>query len=334
MANEQEGDVASNVRAASGEYASRQHGVVSRRQLTAAGISRTTIDRRMHDFLIPLFPGVFAVGRRQVDRDGILIASVLLCGDGAVLGYRTAAEVWGFLSPNRSVEVIRPWSRSNTRANVEIDGTEMSIPLVVRRTRNLPGNDWTCIRGIPVTSVARTFLDLAAILSEPALRRAFLEADRLGLVIDADFMDCLARSSGRKGASRFRRLISQRIPEVDELESVLQGMFLELCRDHGISRPRVEVPIDKYRVDCLWKAERLVVELDGGGFHRGQEKLENDTRRTNRLRTEGWDVIRFTWRMVRYEPELVVGQVKHALQVNATDVSRRVAAKSGGDPHA
>ena len=187
------------------------------------------------------------------------------------------------------------------------------MPLVARRTRHLPVRDLAVIRGIPVTSVARTLLDLAAVLSETALRRAFIEADRLGLIVDEDLRDCSSRTRGHRGAGAFLRLASSRLPEASRLRSVLEGMFLELCREYRIELPEVNVMVGGFEVDCVWRSSRLVVELDGYRYHAGQEKFESDADRISELRANGWSTMRITWRMVDERPEAVAARVKRAL---------------------
>jgi len=295
------------------EIAGIQHGVVGRWQLRRAGIPNTSIDRHIDSTLFRLFPGVYAVGRRQITQDGLWMAGVLCAGEGAVIGHGSAAALWGVLRTTPSVEVLRSRHRWRGRAQVDLEGAESSVTLIVRRTRNLPENDIAEIRGIPVTSVARTLLNLAAVLPEPGLKRAFMEADRLGLLNDRDLIDCAGRATGHRGAAKYRRLFALRNPEAQGLRSLLEVMFLNLCREEGIERPETNVLIGTYEVDCVWRSRRLIVELDGYEFHRGLEKLEGDNSRTNQLQFEGWTVLRFTWRMVTAKPEMVVRQVRHAL---------------------
>lgn len=139
---------------------------------------------------------------------------------------------------------------------------------------------------------------------------AFMEADRMGLLNDDDLIDCATRPPGRRGQREFRRMVTQRIPGIADLNSVLEVMFQRLCRDYAIPVPDVNVVIEGCEVDCVWREQRLVVELDGYEFHQGLEKLESDNRKSNLMRTAGWNLLRFTWRMVRFEPELVAQQVR------------------------
>jgi very-short-patch-repair endonuclease len=293
--------------------AAGQHGVVSRSQLIRAGIPRTSIDRQIGSALFPLFPSVYAVGRPTITQDGLWAAGVLCGGGDAAIGYRSAAALWGFLRRRPAVDIIRPRHRMNCRALVDIEGSRSMIPLNARRTRSLPAHHVREVRGIPVTSVSRTLLDLASVLGPKSLERAFLEADRLGLIRDEELMEIVGRANGHRGAGNLLRLVEGRIPDLANLRSVLEGMFLALCRDESIERPETNVMIGPFEVDCVWRAQRLVVELDGYEFHRGLEKLERDADRMSELRAQGWSTMRLTWRMVAKKPELVAARVKGAL---------------------
>jgi len=188
--------------------------------------------------------------------------------------------------------------------------------LQVRRTRDLPPEDVSIVKGIPVTSVARTLLNLASILPPVEYGRTFLEADRLGLIDERELMDILDRSNGHRGVGKFRLAVLRRIPGVEGLRSVLEGLFLELCRDQNIPMPETNLKVGSYEVDCLWRRQRLIVELDGYEFHRGLEKFEQDADRSSELRAQGWSVMRLTWRMVTGEPDVVGRRVREALRAS------------------
>lgn len=296
-------------------FAARQHGVVSRKQLLAAGIPGSTINGRTGGFLLyPMFPGVYSVGRPQVDRYGFWLAGILAAGEGAVLAFRSAAALWGLLDFRPAVEALRAGSRKSRRARINLDGREMSAPLVIRRSRQLPDNHLRTVRSIPVTSPARTLLDMSASAPDFLLKRAFLEADRLGLIDDEALLDCLLHCQGRSGASTFRRFVRERIPETRITRSVLEGLFLEICRRSDLPIPEVNVRTGAGEIDCRWLDGRLLVELDGYEFHKGREKFEQDNLKSNRLRSEGWTVLRFTWRMLTTDPDQVAAQVRRVLQ--------------------
>lgn len=300
------------------DFADRQHGVVARRQLLAAGIPSRTIAARLESrYLFPLFAGVYAVGRSRIGKEGLWMAGVLAGGDRAVLAYHSAAAAWGIMDFRPSVVVIRPHhsgsARGSQRATLNLEGQKRSVPLIVRRTRSMPESDRGVVNGIPVTSVARVLLDLSSNRSPPVVKRAFLEADRLGLLRDTDLDSSSGQTQGRPGGSAFSRLVRKRLPKSDPTKSVLEELFRSLCHERDIEAPETNLPVAGFEADCVWFDRKLIVELDSFGFHRGREEFERDAARDNLHRSEGWTVLRFTWRMLTTEPDLVVNQVRTAL---------------------
>lgn len=291
-----------------------QHGVVARRQLLAAGISENTIDWRVGSgYLTRLFRGTYAVGRAEVSQHGLWMAGVLSSGENALLAYRSAAAAWGFARSRPAVETVRPSQALRQRASIVLAGTSLSSRLNARQTRHIPTADIASVEGVPVTSVARTLLDLASCLSGAEYKRAFLEADRLNLLDDNSLADCAARDIRRRGVGRFRDHVLERVDHVNRTRSVLEALFLDLCERSGIEPPEVNVVVCGFEVDCVWRQSRLIVELDGYSFHKGRESFERDAARSNALRADGWCLLRFTWRMLAREPNRVSAQVRAAM---------------------
>jgi predicted transcriptional regulator of viral defense system len=165
--------------------AGRQHGVVARRQLTELGLSRHAVTRlRMRGRLHVVHRGVYAVGHRKLTRDGVWLAAVLAAGEGTVLSHRSAAELWGI--------------RETARRRIEV-----TVPRDVRRPRLrvcrtvLPPDEMTTEDAIPVTTPARTLLDLAAVLDEHRLARAAERAEALRLTSPTPSS---SSSTARRGA--------------------------------------------------------------------------------------------------------------------------------------
>ncbi len=293
--------------------AAEQHGVVARRQLISAGVGSSAIDRRIRNrFLFTTFRGVYSVGRPRVGMDGLRMAAVLTSGNGAALGYRSAAALWGLVPDENALEVIRLRPGSRRRVRVDVEGREVWVSLRTRSTRHLPASDLTRVRGIPLTSVSRTLMDLSSALNGRALGRLLIEADRLGLLDDRALAECAARDIRRRGILKLRGMAADRVSPAGT-RSLLEGMFLDLCSRHGLPLPEVNARIESYEVDCLWRSRRLIVELDGYEFHRGREMFEMDAARTSSLAADGWTVMRFTWRSVVGDPEAVADQVRRAL---------------------
>lgn len=295
-------------------YAERQHGVVSRRQLSACGIPSSTIASQVGSGrLIRVFPGVYAVGRGQLSWNGMWAAASLAAGNGSVLGFRSAATLWGFLDHRRTIEVVRPGGGSGFRSQVGIEGDDRRLTMHVRRAGDLIESDLTYRNGLAVTTVARTLLDLAGSLPEKGFARAFMEADRLGLLVEPQLLELVPRSRGRKGGAGFRHRVESRVPEVRLARSSLEAIFLDLTREFGLPTPEVNQIVAGHEVDFVWRSQRIVAELDGYAYHRGREAWERDVRRENELIVAGWEVYRFTWRMVNGSPEEVADAVRAAI---------------------
>lgn len=291
-----------------------QHGVVSRRQLRSAGIAGHTVDGRVRaNWLLPICPGVFAVGRQATSDESVWTAAVLGTGTGACLAGRSAACLWGMLKWNGEVDVVRSDSRVPPVFRMGKPGLDVERSVRVHRSSRMSAREVTSRRGIAVTSVIETLHTLAGKLPEDRLSACFNEADRLGLLDDEVLHDWLRGPSRRKGTGHLRCLIRTRLPETGATRSELESMFLELCLEGGLPMPQVNSIVEGFEVDCHWPSSRLVVELDGFEFHRGRMAAEKDLRRDSLLKRRGYAVHRLTYGMVRREPsevlELVSGEI-------------------------
>jgi hypothetical protein len=268
--------------------AARQHGVVSTNQLRGLGLDRSWVRRRVEGGLLhKVHVGVYAVGRPGLSLRGRYLAGVLAGGPGTVLSYRAGAELWG-LRPNSAgrVEITVPRGRAGPAG------------VTVHRTRVLAPQDVTVRDGIPVTSVARTLLDLAAVLKPSDLEVAVDRAERLGLFDLNAVVDVLNRANGRKGAKTLRSVVAAY--RISTQKSVLEVDFKELIA----SAPRIRTPIfnalidgetGTHEVDAYWPAERLAVQLDSFAFHRTRRDREKDAASDADLELAGERVTRLTW---------------------------------------
>jgi very-short-patch-repair endonuclease len=100
---------------------------------------------------------------------------------------------------------------------------------------------------------------------------------------------------------------------IERTRSELELMFLELVRRHGLPEPEVNVRIGRFLVDFLWRRQRLIVETDGGRFHRGPVATADDLLRDAKLRELGFEVLRIAYWQVVSEPLAVVGQLRARL---------------------
>ena len=271
--------------------ADEQFGVVSRAQLLSAGLTRREIEawvaaRRLQR----VHRGVYAVGHSVLRVEGRWMAAVLACGQGAVLSHQTAASVWE----------LRRLGSGAVHVTVPGDpGRKKRQGIRVHRSITLTEAETTRVRGLPVTTPARTIIDLARTVTDTEPERIVHEADKRGLV---DFRDLeTARSPSLQAVLRAYDPAPTR--------SQLERTFLELCRDHGIKRPEVNVLIDDYLVDFVWRNRSLIVEVDGYDYHRSPKKFESDREQDVTLGMKGWTTRRFTWRQVTTRAKWVAAAI-------------------------
>jgi very-short-patch-repair endonuclease len=274
--------------------AGAQYGVVAHAQLVERGLTRREIGGRVAaGRLQRLYRGVYAVGHRVLRVEGHWMAAVLACGEGAVLSHQTAPAVWE----------LRRVGSGVIHVTVPGDpGRKQREGIRVHRSVTLTERDVTRVRGLPVTTVARTIIDLSRTLSRDELEELVHRADDRGLV---DFRDLRAARSASLQAVL-------RTYDPAPTRSKLERDFLKLCRDHGIQRPEVNAYIEGYLVDFLWRDRKLIVEVDGYEHHRTRRKFESDRERDVVLSTRGWGVRRFTWRQLAEKPGWVAAMTKKA----------------------
>ena len=307
--------------------ARRQHGVVARRQLLDLGFSASAIARRVAaGRLEAVHAGVYAVGHPLLSRDARWLAAVLACGPGAALGYATAAFEWSLRRGEpRLIEVVVPHAIKRSHAGVRI-----------HRHPGLKSGDVRVERGIRVTTPARTILDYAAVATDRELEYALDQAEKQELT-DYPALDAIARAHPRhRGSARLRRMLADYEAGAAGTRSDLEKAFLALCREHGLPRPLVNVPLCGMTVDFVFPDERLAVETDSWKWHRGRAAFERDRARDAVLAAAGYRTLRFTDRQIELAPHTVVRALASVLSPRAADraprAPRRPAAASRGAP--
>jgi hypothetical protein len=188
---------------------------------------------------------------------------------------------------------------------------------------NLQPRDHTIIDNIPVTSLARTLLDLAATLTAKELQRAYERAEQLQALDTAALTDLLARSNGHRGSAPLSALLTYDPTAAATAISELERLFLDLLRAHGIPMPLTNVLVDGYLVDAYWPEADLVVELDGYEFHNDRETFESDRRKWTTLRAARHGLAVFTFGHVRDDPEWVVATLTALLPLGFAAACRR-----------
>jgi len=275
-----------------------QYGVATRAELRAAGISDDQIDHRIEiGALIPEYSAVYRVGHPAPSVEAQYLAAVKACGDGAVLSGRAAGYFLSLLKdPPPPPEVTAPKRR-------RIKG------LRPRVCRHLDPRDITVVRGIPVTTVPRTLVDLAADLSLDELARAFHEAGFHHRTTPRQVKAVLARRPTSPGARKVRLVMGS----VPVALSKLEAGFLKLLKKEGLPLPITNKPAGGYRVDCRWPEYRLTVELDSFQAHNSRYSWERDRLREREAYARGDQFRRYTWRDVFEDPRQMLRELRELL---------------------
>jgi hypothetical protein len=257
---------------------------------------------------------VYAVGHRQLRIEGRWLAAVLAAGPGAVLSHRDAAALHGMRATSESRKVC-----------VTTSLAARAIPgLWLYRRRVLTEEERAVVRAIPVTSPARTLVDLAPMLTAGQLQSTLGEADRKGLLDVQAVERALARVKGRhgQGYARLRAALDAHARHGAVLaRSWLEERFLDLVIDAGLPRPLLNAPAAGFEVDALWSAERVVVELDGWADHKERAAAARDRDKTNRLQVAGYVVLRFLHGDVVGRSGEVAAAIRAALAQSTSTVS-------------
>jgi very-short-patch-repair endonuclease len=282
--------------------AARQHGVITRTQLVRSGVGRDAIDKRLRSGrLHRLHRGVYLLGHPVPPPYALELAAVFACSPRSLLSNRDAAYLWRLLAASErptSISVTVVGRNPRPRAGIRLHRVA-SIPRDEIRTRH----------GIPLTSPARTLLDLAA-TSPRDLERALAEAYAKHLVRHAELVTLVARHPRHRGVARLRALI-EGDPAFTRSEA--ERHLLALIRKAKLPLPEVNVYLGPYEVDFLWRRERVIVEVDGYAFHSSRRAFEDDRRRDADLAAHGYRVIRITWRQIVSEPAAVLVRLAQTL---------------------
>jgi hypothetical protein len=269
------------------ELAGKQHGRVAGRQLRAMGLGKGEIQWRVRNGrLHRLYRDVYAVGHVVSTLRGNWMAAVLACGPGAVLSHFDAARLWGILRGvgSGAIHVTVPRTREGAKG------------ITVHRVRSLDPRDHGRIHNIPVTSLARTLLDLAELLTPQRLARAIEEAERLHLFDLRAIQDVLDRSPGRRGRQRLRAACEAALEEARYSKSEFERDLLDLCLETGAPLPAMNVSVEGEMVDAHFPGTTLIVELQSWQWHRTRQALERDSAKALKLAAAGYLVVPVTKR--------------------------------------
>jgi predicted transcriptional regulator of viral defense system len=283
------------------ELATRQHGVVSTRQLAALGYTRSSASKangvgRLHR----IHRGVYRVGHTDLSWEGRCMAAVL-ASYPSVASHWSAAWIWGLLTRRPgTLHVTCPNSRRAKRPFVTHTA---DLPAVDRRTRD----------GIPVTSLARTILDISVGARPKTIARYIERADEAKTFDLREMRALLDLCKGHQGAASVRATLDAYRPERQFTRSELERRFLQLVRDSGLPEPAMNHFVAGHELDAYWEDSRFAVELDAYSTHGSRLSFEADRLRDDELLLAGIEVIRVTGPRLEREPQAVVTSLRRHL---------------------
>ncbi len=288
-----------------------QYGQVSRAQLLAVGLGAEAIRHRAAaGRLVVRHRGVYSVGVAPLTREGRWCAALLALGSGATLSHLSAAALWWLRAVDPEVIDVSLPSRSGRGAR---DGIRLHRPI------RLEPQDVTHHRGIPVTTVPRTLIDLAEILGRRTQERMLDEAEYLKLLDEGELQQALRRNRTRAGAARLTATLARHEPGTTRTNSPLEEAFFGLVRRAGLPPPEVNAPLGPWTIDFLWRDDRLAVETDGRRSHDRARQRENDSTRNAWLIAHDYAPLRLTWRQVRERPAEVLDALEAATRSPGPD---------------
>ena len=279
----------------------RQDNVITLEQLVEAGLGHRGVAHRVKARTMQrLHRGVFLLGAAPPTPMARARAAVLACGDGAVVSHRSAAEMFDLL----------PQSGGDVHVTVVGRNPGAHPGIRLHRPRALARHDVTKMRGIPLTTVARTICDLAATERHNTVEAVFQEALYREIVTDDGLAAVIEREPRRKGAPVIRALLDDPRMTRSERERAL----LRLIDQAQLPRPLTNVRLHGFLVDAYWPAERLVLEFDGWKAHRHRHAFEKDRRRDQVMLANALRAMRVTDRHLAHEPVALVARIAQSLR--------------------
>lgn len=293
------------------QYFRRQHGVISRAQARAAGLSLDQIRYRVRrQSWREVHPGVYHLAAVPPTWHSRLIALVL--STGGVASHRCGSALWNlelYRAP-RLLEVTVPFDRFVPRPGA-----------LIHRTKQWDRIDLVERNGIPCTGVNRTILDCGAVLGPTTVERLAESAIRQKLTTWPELAATLSRHSrrGRDGCGVLRTVLEERLANATVPLSDFSRVVANLLADSGLPRPTLEHPIHDQngrlvlQVDLAWPDLKKAWELDGLAYHFAREAVERDRRKRNKAKALGWNIQEILWSMYAQEPVQLVALARQFL---------------------
>jgi very-short-patch-repair endonuclease len=286
-----------------------QRGRASWHQLRAAGISSDAITRRVRrGMLVRVHPGVYAVTPLLPIEFADDTGAILACGPRSVVGFHSSNVMWAIRRGTaRPVHVVIPHDRRAPK----LGGVR------VHRTTNLTHSDITVHKGLPITTPARTQLDVAATLPPKDLKRVVAEGFALGLLSFDSLYAALARAPKHPGASTLKEVLAK--GELHRTTTDLERQFLDLIEKARLPTPLTQYPLLEYTADFYWPEYKLIVETDGGCWHKTPWRRKQDQLRDARVKHAlNIDTIRVSDDSIEHEQHAVVAMLATAISERAS----------------
>ncbi len=281
-----------------------QRGRIAFRQLRAIGVAPASVAWLVaKGHLFPSLRCVFAVGHTARIELGAETEALLSVRDGGALSHWSAAALLGLWTPVPAVvDVSVDYSSAATNAGVR-----------VHRSRILESRDVWIRNGLPVTSPARTLLDIAASATDRQLEVAFDRGITERTLRTSHVVDLLSRAGGHRGRARLAALLEQEQGASTMTRSDGEERMLALIREAALPLPQVNAPFGPWELDFYWPEARFVVEVDGYPYHSSRYRFERDRRKDNDLRRADIEVMRIVRREINERSHGLVADLARAL---------------------
>jgi len=286
------------------KLASEQHGVFTRAQALAAGLSERTIDGRVkRGVYVRHFPTVYGFPGSVDSWHQRVVSAVFSASEPAAASHVTAAHLWGMRSRTpREIEIVAKRHRRVHR-----------LPFTVHESNDLRSSDIAMIDGIPVTSAVRTVVDLGASANPTLVAECLDSALRRQLLTAWEVRRFIARVArpGRTGVGTIRPLLDERLTWQGLTESTLEDAFRRIIEGSPYPMPVTQWVVEDHgvfvgRFDFAYPERMALIETDSEGFHMDPASFQRDREKQNRAQMLRWTVYRFTWRQIVDEPDFIL----------------------------
>ncbi|MGH2812029.1 MAG: type IV toxin-antitoxin system AbiEi family antitoxin domain-containing protein [Actinomycetota bacterium] len=302
----------SDLRRLCAALASRQDGVISRRQALERGLTASEISREVRSGRWEIvFPGVYRIAGAPASWKLSLTAACLWGQGVTFISHRAAGALYEM--PGLPRGIIEITTSRNLRSH--------DPDLIIHRGVLLAPPDRAVFGTLPVTSPARTLIDLAGVATPEVLEVALDDALRRRLITLPRLRWRIATLgvAGRGGGTLIKNLLEARASAGPAAESPLETRVIRMLRRSGLPEPARQYEVRSGgkligRIDLAYPRHRLGIEVDGLRYHSGRRQLERDLLRRNRLEREGWRIVHATSEQLKAGPNELIATVRSLLE--------------------